>query len=389
MSKNRARFVIIGGGIIGSSIAYRLAVAGHAADVTVVEPDPTYEFAATARSSGGVRQASSIAENVAISKFGLAFYKGFDETMAVDGEPASVELHQEGYLSLLKAGADLAKTEARLIRQRALGVEMELLDAAEVRARYPALSTEDIAGATFSPTYASIDPYGALMGFRRKAISLGVTYLKDKVVGLGLSQDRVTEVKLQSGRSLESEAVVNCANAWAPEICAMAGIEIPVAPLRRASYFFTTREPVGPLTRIKDTSGVSFRSEGEGFATGFADPKEKPGFDWAVDEGWFHDEIWPRLAHRVPAFESLKLQSSWIGIYDMNHFDHQPILGSWPGGPRNFHLAAGFSGHGLQSAPAVGLGMAELLTEGKFQTLDLGHFSGQRVFDERPLKDGD
>lgn len=389
MQKDSVRFVIIGGGIIGSSIAYRLAMAGHAADVVVVEPDPTYEFAATARSSGGIRQASSLSENVAISKFGLAFYRGFDEAMAVDGEPAAAELHQEGYLSLLKAGADLAKTEARITRQRALGVDLDLFDAAEVKRRYPALATEDISGATFSPDYASIDPYGVLMGFRRKAISLGVTYLKDKVVGLDLSGDKVVGVKLQSGRRLIPEAVVNCANAWAPEICAMVEIEIPVVPLRRASYFFATREPVGTLTRIKDTSGVSFRPEGEGFATGFTDPKEQPGFDWDADEAWFHEEIWPRLAHRVPAFESLKLQSSWIGMYDMNRFDHQPILGPWPGGPANYHLAVGFSGHGLQSTPAVGLGMAELLLEGRFRTLDLSLFSGQRVIDGRPLKDGD
>ena len=376
--------LIIGGGVIGSSIAYHLARDGRAGQVTVIERDATYAEASTPRSLGGVRQQFSLAENVLMSQYGLGVYQNFAEDMAVDGEPAAVDFRQGGYL--FPASADgMAVIEANHRLQSSLGSTIELLDLDDLAERFPWLSLDGLAGGAFGPEDGWLDPHGALQGFRRKARSLGVTYVEDEVVAIDQNQSRIEAVRLKSGETRPAGQVINAAGAWSGLVADMVGMTLPIVPSRRQVFFVEIREKLGPAPLVIDGTGVYFRPEGRGYLTGWSNPNEPEGFHFEVDHDYFTNDIWPRLAARVPAFEALKVTQSWACHYDLNSLDENLIIGPWVGGCENFHLACGFSGHGLQQAPAVGRAMAELLLDGRFMTIDLSRMTYQRVIDNNPL----
>jgi glycine/D-amino acid oxidase-like deaminating enzyme len=383
-----AKIVIIGGGVIGSSIAYHLAVAGHAADVVVIEPDPTYEFAASPRATGGIRQLFTVPENIRMAQYGHEIYSQFETLMAVDGEPAPINFHREGYLWLGSGKHDVESLMANWRVQTAHGARIELLDRKGVKHRFPSMRVDDIDIAAFSPDDGFMDPYSVLMGFRRKAVSLGIKYLKDRVVDFAVAGKRVTAVTLESGGLLAGDMFVNAANCWGPELCLKLGMTVPVYPLHRLTFYFEIRETLEmmPLTR-HISKNVSFRPQGAGYITGNTKYDEPPGFNWDVDYTYFDEAIWPGLAERVPAFEALKVTGAWAGHYDQNSFDNNAILGPWAGVLDNFHIALGFSGHGLMQAPAVGRGLSELLLYGIYRTLDLSRMGYRRILDGKPLHD--
>ena len=165
-------------------------------------------------------------------------------------------------------------------------------------------------------------------------------------------------------------------------------MKVPVYPLHRLTFYFEVREKLEmmPLTR-HISNNVSFRPQGAGYICGNTRYDEPPGFNWEIDYDYFDEAIWPGLAERVPAFEALKVMGAWAGHYDQNSFDNNAILGSWTGGLENFHIALGFSGHGLMQAPAVGRGLSELLLYGRYRTLDLSRMGYQRIIDGTPLLD--
>lgn len=382
------RIVIIGGSIMGSSIAYHLALRGAADQVTVIEPDPTYEWAAAPRSAGGVRLMHGLPENIEMSRYGREVYRNFAELMDVDGEPGTFLFRDYGYLYLVSGRDALAEAEASLSVQREAGAPNELLDRTALECRFEDIRFDDIDAGLFGPEDGFIDPYAAVQGFRRKAVSLGVEYLTDRVVALDASAKKIERVGTSANGFLEADIVVNVAGAWAPEICAMVGMKIPVEPLSRPTFYFELREELSPMPLTKDPSGVSFRTEGLGFAAGFTRPNVATGFNWEIGEvehAFFEGKMWPALAHRVPAFESLKVQRAWAGHYAYNRLDGNTIIGPWVGGLQNFYIATGFSGAGLQKGPAIGRAIAELLFEGRYQTIDLGRLSYQRVIDNAPL----
>lgn len=377
--------LIIGGGIIGSSIAYHLAADGRAGQITVIERDDTYAEAATPHSLGGLRQQFSLAENVLMSQYGLKMYGAFAEDMAVDGAPAPVDFRQQGYLFLAGDGDGMAVFEANHRLQSNLGATVELLDLDALAERFPWLSLDGLAGAAFGPRDGWLDPHGALQGYLRKARALGVAYVEDEVVAIDREAGRITAVRLKSGDRRTVGHVVNAAGAWSGQVAAMVGMDLPIVPSRRQVFFIETREPLGATPLVIDASGVYFRPEGKGYLTGLSDPDEPEGFNFVIDHEYFNDAIWPLLAARVPAFEALKVSRSWACHYDLNSLDENLIIGPWIGGCENFHLACGFSGHGLQQAPAVGRAMAELLLDGGFVTIDLTRMTYQRVIDDAPL----
>ena len=376
--------LIIGGGIIGSSIAYYLARDGRAGRITVIERDNSYAEAATPRSLGGLRQQFSLAENVLMSQYGLGVYRDFGQHLAVGGKAAAVDFREQGYLFLADE-TGMAVLEANHRRQCDLGAVVELLAPGDLAARFPWLALDGLAGAAFGFEDGWLDPHGALQGFRRAARTLGVDYLEDEVIAMDTGAGRVAAVRLKSGERRPAGQVINAAGAWSGAVAAMAGMELPIVPSRRQVFFFETRRPLGTTPLVIDASGVYFRPEGKGYLAGKSNPDEPEGFNFAVDHGYFNDAIWPVLAARVPAFEALKVSSSWACHYDLNTLDQNLIIGPWIGGCENFHLACGFSGHGLQQAPAVGRAMAELLLDGCFTTIDLARMSYQRVIDEAPL----
>ena len=383
-----AQIVIIGGGVIGSSIAYHLAMAGHAADTIVIEPDPTYEFAASPRATGGIRQLFTVPENIRMAQYGHEVYGQFETLMAVDGEKAPIDFHREGYLWFGSGAADVDSLMANWRVQTAHGARVELLDRKGVKHRFPSMRVDDIDAAAFSPDDGYMDPYSVLMGFRRKSASLGVTYRKDRVVDFEISGKRIAAAMLESGERLAGDLFVNAANCWGPALCEKVGMKVPVYPLHRLTFYFEIREKLEAMPLSRHISkNVSFRPQGAGYITGNTKYDQPPGFNWDVDYGYFDEAIWPGLAERVPAFEALKVGGGWAGHYDQNSFDNNAILGPWAGVLGNFYIALGFSGHGLMQAPAVGRGVSELLLYGGYRTLDLSRMSYQRILDDKPLHD--
>ena len=383
-----ADVVIAGGGVIGSSIACYLAASGRAGNVIVVEPDPTYEFAATPRSVGGIRELFTLPENIAMSQYGKEVYGNFAALMAVDGAAPDINFRRQGYLFLGSGATDVETLLHNWKIQTRHGAHVELLDRQGLHTRFPSLAVDDIDVAAWSPTDGFIDPHAALHGFRKKAISLGARYLKDRVTGFECRDGAVHGVRLASGEQLTPGVVVNAANCWGPELCALVGMQVPVHPLRRQQFFFRIREKLEPLPNIRHISrNIGFRPEGDGYMSGKTRYDETPGFKWDVDYALFDTDLWPELARRVPAFAALKVASAWAGHYDQNVFDNNVILGPWTGGLANFHVALGFSGHGLQQAPAIGRAMKELIVDGGFQTIDLARFSYQRIIDNTPVRE--
>ena len=382
------RIVIVGGGVVGSSIAWHLARAGAASDVVVIEPDPTYAHAATPRASGTIRRVFSLPENIEMSAYAHEIYGAFEQLMSIDGAPiAHVDLRRGGYLVLTQGADEVASLEASAATQRALGTRSEILDRTALESRFPAIRIDDVDAALHSPDDGWIDPNGALQGFRKMARHLGVAYVEDRVVDIHVSGRRARSVGLASGERLEADVVVNCANCHAPEVCAMVAMPVDIVPMRRLTFYFDVQSALAPLPLIRDHNAIAVRPEGVGYICGVFNPDEPPGFNWEVDHAWFDGVVWPRIAHRVPAFETLKAGRSWSCHYDIHRLDSNPIVGRWIGGVENFYIAAGFSGHGLQHAPAVGRGIAELLLHGQYESLDLSRLSYQRVIDNQPLRD--
>jgi FAD-dependent oxidoreductase domain-containing protein 1 len=380
-----ADIIIIGGSIMGASIAYHLAVAGKAGDVVVIEPDPSYEWASAPRSSGGVRLMHGLPENIEMSQYGRAVYKDFARLVDVDGQPGRFDFNEFGYMYLVAGAKNVDAITANWRAQTALGANIDLLDRAGLADRFPSLHVDDIDAALHAPEDGFIDPHAAVIGFRRKAISLGVEFVQDRVVGLDATATRVTGVRLESGRDIAAETVVNVAGAWGPAISAMVGMKMPVEPLRRMTFYFETKAELETMPLTKDPSGVTFRKEGAGYTAGLTRKNEPPGFNFDVEHELFEQTLWPALAHRVPAFESLKMIRSWAGHYALNHMDGNTIIGPWVGGLENFYIATGFSGAGLQKGPAIGRAMTELLLHGEYRTIDLSRMSYQRVIDNEPL----
>lgn len=374
--------VIIGGGVIGSSTAYFLASQpGFDGSIAVIEKDPTYAEAATPRSAGGIRQQFSTAENVLISEFGAAFFKSVGEHLAVGNERPEINFREGGYL-FLATGAGLKTLLSNQRLQHELGAMTELMTPPELEQRFPWLNTTDLAGGTYGPVNEGwIDPYSLLQAFKKKARALGVAYLQDEVVGLGVSPSgTLGSVALKSGGTIACGAAVNCAGYHARGIAAMAGIDLPVHPRKRFVYVFDCRDEIEHVPLTIDPSGAWFRPEGTNFICGIS-PEETDDpdcLDFEIDYRLFEEYIWPSLAHRVPAFEAIKLVRAWAGHYDYNVLDQNVLIGPAPQ-VRNLFFANGFSGHGLQQSPAIGRALSELIAFGGYRTLDLRRFSFERV----------
>ena len=383
----KADIVIIGGGIMGSATAAFLAEDGRAGDILVVEPDRSYRRTTTPNAAGGVRQLFSRPENIRLSQASLAIYAEADRLLAVDGVPADIGFRREGYL-FVASEAGARQLEANFRTQEAEGVRAELLEPTLLGTRFPSIGRGDVALACHALDDGWFDPQSALQAFRRKAQSRGVRYLEDRVVGFETGNAAVISASLESGRSLAGTAFVNTAGPWAAEVARMLGADLPVEPLCRVQHFWLCGADIEPLPLVKDESGLFLRPEGNGFVGGRPSWDVRPGFVWDYDRGFFADYfeeiVWPLLAVRVPAFESIRLQSTWGGHYAQNRFDGNMIIGRFAPGLENVLTACGFSGHGLMHAPAVGRALCELLLDGRFVTLDLTRFGFQRVLDETP-----
>jgi FAD-dependent oxidoreductase domain-containing protein 1 len=371
--------LIIGGGIMGSSIAYNLMKDEFGGTVAVFERDPTYEFSSTSLSVGGIRRQFSTEVNIRISQYGIRFYETFDEAMVVDGEKAHAEFKQHGYLFLAnEKNWPIIKQHHEF--QTSLGVDVELLSPEETLKIVPHLNTGDLAGASYSPRDGYLDPHGTLQGFARKAKSLGVAYINEEVTRILKEGNRITGVMTAKGDTYAGSIIVNTAGPWAAEVGRMAGVELPVDPVRRMVYVFQPAETFEyDIPLVIDVTGLYFRHEtGRIIMTGKSIFDEPPGFNFAVEKSFFNKEMWPILAERVPVFDRLKLIRGWAGLYAINQLDSNALLGKHPD-IDGFFMAIGFSGHGFQQAPAVGKGLSELIRLDRYETNDLSPLNYKRV----------
>jgi glycine/D-amino acid oxidase-like deaminating enzyme len=384
-----ADIVIAGGAVIGSSIAWHLAThSGFRGRIVVIEPDPSYQFSASALSAGSIRQQFSQPVNIAISLYGIQFLREIGDRLATAGEKPEIGLHEDGYLYL---GADSARDvfEANNADQTRLGASIALLDSADLQARFPYLAVEDLAlGSLGLNGEGWFDGYGLMQAFRKAARAAGVEYRQARVVDLQRQAGRIDAVMLDTGQTLACGAFVNAAGAsGARLLCEKAGFPVPVYAKKRSVFSFSAKGefPAHPL--IIDTSGVWWRPEGSGFITGYSPDEPEPtdfAHDFEVDWPIFEEVIWPALATRIPAFEAIRPGRAWAGHYDMNLLDHNAVVGRL-GDLANGYLACGFSGHGLQQSPAIGRGLAELIVEGAYRSLDLADLGFARIVENRPL----
>jgi len=381
---HRCDIVIIGGSIIGSAVAYFLLREGKGGRVLLVEPDPSYEFAAAPRASGNIRQLWGLPENILMSKFSRDFYIRFPDDMAVDGDRPTVGWNQRGYLWLAPPEG-IPLLERNYHAQQEHGIESYILEPHRVGERWPSLTLDGIGAAAWAPTDGWLDGYLVVQGFRKKARSLGATYIKDRVTGITIRQNVASGVSLESGGTIEADIVIDAAGAWGPAIAETIGMKLPVIPLRRMKFYFETPNKIEPLPMVRDFPRLTMRPEGHGYFAGVSSLADKPGFNFNVDHEFFEEAVWPALAARFTAFETLKCRNSWAGHYEQNTLDTCLILGNWPGHFENFYVITGFSGNGLMHGPAAARALSELVLHGNFTTLDLARMGYQRVLDNAPL----
>jgi glycine/D-amino acid oxidase-like deaminating enzyme len=380
--------VIIGGAVTGASAAWWLKGASPALRVLVVEKDPSYAHAATALSVASVRQQFSNPVNVEISRFGVGFIRDFARHVGPEGGVPSLGLRENGYLFL--TGTETGRTVMEEIAgmQRALGAATEVLDSTELGRRFPWMRFDDVVAGSFGPRDEGwFDNMGLLNGFRAAAIARGAVFQRDEVVDLTRDGGRVTGVTLATGGTISAGQVLCTAGTGSTAVAAMAGIELPVEPRKRTVFVIdapNARHPEAPL--IIDHSGIYLRPEHGQWITATVPDADGPcdPDDWQPDHAQFEDLIWERLYNRAEGFDAVKVQRFWVGHYDYNRLDQNAIIGLWPG-YENFFIAAGFSGHGLQQAPAVGRGLSELMLEGAYRTIDLGPLSPARVLANAPF----
>jgi FAD-dependent oxidoreductase domain-containing protein 1 len=382
------KVIIVGGGAIGSSAAYHLASRpDFRGEITVVERDPSYARASSMLSASGIRQQFSTPVSIHMSQYGLRFIRDAATALAVDGEGPLLAFKEVGYLFLASESGQ-AMLRENVALQNAEGANVAVLDPAALIARFPWLSTAGLAAGAFGLTgEGHFDGPAMLQAMRRKARALGVRYVAQECTGFVRAGERVTGVQLADGAVLDCDEAVVSAGAWSGRVAAWLGIEMPVVPRKRMVYVISCRADLPNCPLVIDPTGNWFRREGAFFLCGRSpdegepDPDEPP---LEVTEDMFFDFVWPALAHRVPAFEAVKLTSSWAGYYELNLFDHNGIVGRHPAVP-NVVFAAGFSGHGMQHSPATGRGVSELVAQGAFATLDLSPLGWRRLIENAPM----
>lgn len=361
-----AEVVIIGGGIVGSSIAYQLTSAG-CKNVLVIERETAQGKGSTGKSMGGVRAQFATPVNIQMSLYSIPFYAKFDEVM---GHPSGYR--PQGYLFVATKQSHLDYLRANFERQKALGLKAaQLVDAEYIKKMLPQLRSDDILGGSFCSTDGFVDPYSVMTGFTTKAVDQGATLWKNtEVVEITTDHHGINGVETTRGQ-VATRKVVNAAGAWAAQIAKLVRVDLPVEPLRRMlvpSEPFNDFPHSSPMV-IDMSTGFHFRPEGRGFLLAWNDPEETTGFKTDFENS-FIEKILTHAAERVPVFENLPInpKRAWAGLYEMSP-DHHAVLGPVQAVP-GFFLANGFSGHGVMHAPATGKIVSDLILTGKTNVVD-------------------
>jgi sarcosine oxidase subunit beta len=381
-----ADVVIVGGGIVGASIAYHLTANG-CRDVLVIEREAALGKGSTGKSMGGVRAQFSTPASIQMSLYSIPFYAGFEERL---GYPC--DYRPQGYLFCATNDQQMAYLRTNYAQQVKMGLKnVRLVGGDEIRSMFPQLRGDDIVGGSFCSSDGFVDPYSAMIGFMTWATDHGAALWKNTAVtGLVRDADGIASVETTRG-AVATRKVVNCCGAWAASVAKFVGVDVPVEPLRRMlvpSEPFDEFPHTAPMI-IDMSNGFHFRPEARGFLLAWNDPEETAGFKTEFDSG-FVEKILTRAADRVPGFANLPVnpKRAWAGLYEMTP-DHHPILGESPGVP-GFFLANGFSGHGVMHAPATGKILSDLILTGKTDLIDasllnLARFAEGRLIHESAI----
>lgn len=366
-----AQVVVIGGGVMGASTAYHLALRGMR-DVVLLESQSFFGQGATGKCAGGIRYQFSTAINVRLSQLSLPMLSRFE---AETGQ--SIDLRYPGYMLLATTEDNVATFRRNIELQHSLGVPTEWLETDEVRRRVPQIKSDDVLAATYHGGDGLADPNGVVAGYISAGRRLGVRAFNDApVTGIEVEGGRVVAVNTPLGR-VACETVVNAAGPWAGVVGEMAGVTIPIIPVRR-QIVTTTRlpdlAPDFPFV-IDFARSLYFHPEGEGLLTGMSNPNQAPGFDESVDDEWELTHL-EAAVERLPLLANAGLQARWAGLYEVTP-DAHPIIGRVPG-VEGFIVVAGYSGHGFMHGPIAGLLVAEIILDGRAHTLDISELAYER-----------
>ena len=379
--------IMAGGGVMGCATAYYLLMGDPTLKVAIVEMEPEYKHNSTVLSDGNTRLQFNIKENIQISQYGLERLKTFSEDMAVGDWQPKIDFRQQGNL-FLSDEARLANAKAGLALQQSLNCDVAWLDASEVKARFPLYDESKFAGGTFGRLDGTMDPQTVLMAFKRKAISLGATFIESEVAEIAHAGCRVSGVRLANGSELSAKYVINSAGAWGTKLARTAGVELPIEPVMRQVYVLQTAtapEEKYPLT-VFPSGLYIIQAHGSQFICAKSLDDDPVSFDFTWNHNKFMNVLWPELVEYVPAFDRVKIATGWAGLYDVNRFDGNVFLGEWPA-LKGLMLVNGFSGHGFQQCHAIGRYLAETI-RGVDVFLDLSIFSPKRLLDNTPIFEG-
>ncbi len=387
---------IIGAGIQGASIAWWLLRLDPALRVALIERDTGFSQASSQRSASSIRQQFSHPINIQLSQFGLQFLREASSLLAIDGEAPAIGLTDPGYLYLARArGADSLRAQHALQRQH--GAPIELLERDALAQRFAWLRTGDLSVGTLGAGAEGwFDGPALHQAMLRAARAQGATLIRGEVVGFEMAgagrsaagaasaAGKIAALQLADGTRLACGTAVNAAGAWARPLANAAGIDLPVHARRRTVFVFSCPATLADCPLVIDPSGFWFRPEGRQFIGGRTPDDDTDDLPLEPNLAEFDEAFWTGLAHRVPAFEALRIENAWAGYYEMNLFDHNALLGAHPA-VDNLLFATGFSGHGMQQAPAVGRGLAELIVHGAYRSLDLSVLSVARLTEGRRI----
>jgi sarcosine oxidase subunit beta len=365
---------------MGASTAYHLAQRG-CTDVVLLERERFFGLGATGKCAGGIRYQFSTEINIRLSQISLPMLERFAEEIG-----QAIDLRYCGYLFLLTHEADVAAFRRHVALQHRLGVATEWLSGDEVRGRVPQLAADDVLAGTFHGLDGLADPNGVVNGYLAAARRLGVRVLSDTAVtGIGVKAGRIMAVQTTQGQ-VDCDMVVNVAGPWSAVVSQMAGVPLPVTPIRRQMLTTTPLPAIPPDFPfvIDFAQSLYFHREGEGLLTGMSNPEQAPGFDESVDEAWELVHMEAAVA-RLPLLARAGRVAHWAGLYEVTP-DAHPIIGAVPD-LAGYYVATGFSGHGFMHGPVTGLLIAEIMLDGRATTLDISVLDLQRFAEGRLIRE--
>lgn len=385
---NNYDIIIVGGGLMGVATAYNLIHQDPTLNVVVIEKDSSYQYSSTVLSDGNTRIQFNLPANIQISLYTLEVLKTFEADMAVPGQPdVQINFRQQGNMFVIDDEQHLDYAKQGVKTQRELGAEVKWLEPSDFYDYFPLVNPDVCLAATYGPQDGTMSPYDVLQAYRRKAEHLGVRILEAKVAELIQQNGQMTGVRLANGEVLHSSQVMNATGAWMTPLAATAGVELPIRSIKREVYSVATDASFDELlTFVILPNGQYLHHEGGNiFLIGGAspaDPETTTDFSW--NQARFEEEFWEKLIHYVPSFDRLKVVNGWGGLYAVNDFDGNALLGEWPT-VKGLYMAGGFSGHGFQQAHAVGRYMADVILHTSNSPLDLSIFDVGRILENKPV----